>query len=157
MRKKVLEESALFVSILKWLSLATCIGIIVGISTAVFLGPLNKELVLASGVPYYYLFIPVGLLASTLFVKYFALDARGYGTEKLTEAVHQDSGKDKAFCYAGETTRDSNDYILWRFSRERRACRADRRSSLLRVCRFVLGYCIDELQEIRRETIIWKV
>ncbi len=35
MRRRVIEESVLFVSILKWLSLATCIGIIVGISTAI--------------------------------------------------------------------------------------------------------------------------
>jgi H+/Cl- antiporter ClcA len=44
-------------------------------------------------VPYYYLLIPVGLLASTLLVKHFAPDARGHGTEKIIEAVHQKSGK----------------------------------------------------------------
>lgn len=93
MRKQVVEESVLFVSILKWLFLATCIGIIVGVSTAIFLGLLHKGIELVSGVPYYYLLIPVGLLASTLLVKYFAPDARGHGTEKIIEAVHQKSGK----------------------------------------------------------------
>ena len=33
MRRKIVEESVLFISILKWLSLATCIGIIVDFST----------------------------------------------------------------------------------------------------------------------------
>jgi H+/Cl- antiporter ClcA len=93
MRKKVVEESVLFISILKWLILATCIGIIVGCSTAIFLGLLHKGIALISGVPYYYLLIPVGLLASTLLVKHFAPDARGHGTEKIIEAVHQKSGK----------------------------------------------------------------
>jgi H+/Cl- antiporter ClcA len=93
MKRKVIEESVLFISILKWLFLATCIGIIVGISTAIFLGLLHKGIALISGVPYYYLLIPVGLLASTLLVKHFAPDARGHGTEKIIEAVHQKSGK----------------------------------------------------------------
>lgn len=95
MRKQVVEESVLFVSILKWLFLATCIGIIVGVSTAIFLGLLHRGIELISGVPYYYLLIPVGLLTSTLLVKYFAPEARGHGTEKIIEAVHQKSGKIK--------------------------------------------------------------
>jgi hypothetical protein len=37
MRKKIAEGSVLFISILKWLFLASCIGVIVGISTTVFL------------------------------------------------------------------------------------------------------------------------
>ena len=95
MRRKVVEESVLFVSIIKWLSLATCIGIIVGFSTAVFLGVLHKGIALVSALPYYYLLLPVGLLASMLLVKYFAPDARGHGTEKIIEAVHRNSGKIK--------------------------------------------------------------
>lgn len=95
MKKKVLEESVLFISILKWLALATCIGIIVGISTAIFLGVLHKGIALLSGLQHYYLLVPVGLLVSTLLVKYFAPDARGHGTEKIIEAVHQHSGKIK--------------------------------------------------------------
>ncbi|MHB8881641.1 MAG: chloride channel protein [Thermodesulfovibrionales bacterium] len=95
MRRRVVEESVLFFSIIKWLSLATCIGIMVGISTAIFLGVLHEGIALLSVLPYYYLLLPVGLLASTLLVKYFAPDARGHGTEKIIEAVHQNSGKIK--------------------------------------------------------------
>lgn len=95
MRKKFLESSVLFVSISKWIFLAICIGLIVGVSTTVFLGLLNKGIALVSGVPYYYLLVPVGLLSSTLLVKYFAPDASGHGTEKIIEAVHKNSGKIK--------------------------------------------------------------
>ena len=93
MKKKVVEESVLFVSILKWLLLATCVGILVGGSTAVFLGLLHNGIRLATGFSYYYLLIPAGLLTSTLLVRYFAPDARGHGTEKIIEAVHKHSGK----------------------------------------------------------------
>ncbi|MBA4372152.1 MAG: voltage-gated chloride channel [Thermodesulfovibrio sp.] len=95
MKRHVIEESVLFVSILKWLFLATGVGIIVGLSTAIFLGLLHKGIELTTGMPYYYLLIPPGLLASTLLVKYFAPDARGHGTEKIIEAVHQNSGRIK--------------------------------------------------------------
>ncbi|MBI5640524.1 MAG: chloride channel protein [Nitrospirae bacterium] len=90
-----MEESVLFVSILKWLFLSSCIGVIVGVSTAIFLGLLHKGIALVEGRPYYYFLIPVGLLTSTLLVKYFAPDARGHGTEKIIEAVHRNSGKIK--------------------------------------------------------------
>lgn len=93
MKKKMLEESVLFISILKWLALATCIGILVGVSTTIFLGLLHEGISIVSSVPYYYVLIPVGLLSSTLLVHYFAPDARGHGTEKIIEAVHQNSGK----------------------------------------------------------------
>jgi H+/Cl- antiporter ClcA len=95
MKRRVIEESVLFISILKWLFLATCVGIIVGISTTIFLALLHKGIGYVSGISYYYLLIPVGLLSSTLLVKYFAPDARGHGTEKIIEAVHQNSGKIK--------------------------------------------------------------
>lgn len=93
MKRKIIEESVLFVSVLKWLFLASCIGILVGVSTAVFLRTLHKGIGLVSGLPFYYLFIPAGLLLSTLLVGYFAPDARGHGTEKIIEAVHKHSGK----------------------------------------------------------------
>ncbi len=95
MKRRVLEESVLFISILKWLLLATSVGVMVGISTAVFLSVLHKGIALANGIPHYYLLIPIGLLVSTLLVKHFAPDARGHGTEKIIEAVHQNSGKIK--------------------------------------------------------------
>lgn len=95
MRKKIIEESVLFVSILKWLLLATCIGIIVGISTTIFLNLLEFGISRAARNQYYYLLLPVALFLSALIVKTFAPDAEGHGTEKIIEAVHRHAGKMK--------------------------------------------------------------
>jgi chloride channel protein, CIC family len=95
MRKKVLESSVLFVSILKWLFLASCIGIIVGISTTVFLRLLGLGISGAARYQYYFLLLPASLFSSALIVKTFAPDAEGHGTEKIIEAVHRHSGKMK--------------------------------------------------------------
>ncbi len=95
MRKKVVEGSVLFISILKWLFLATCIGIFVGISTTVFLKLLNLGISATARHHYYFLLLPVALFLSALIVKVFAPDAEGHGTEKIIEAVHRHSGKMK--------------------------------------------------------------
>ena len=95
MRRKVVESSVLFVSILKWLFLATCIGILVGISTTVFLKLLGFGISAAAQYRYYFLLLPVALFLSALIVKVFAPDAEGHGTEKIIEAVHRHSGKMK--------------------------------------------------------------
>ncbi len=93
MRKKVVEGSVLFISILKWLFLATCIGVIVGISTAVFLKLLNISISSAAKFHYYFLLLPAALFLSAFIVKTFAPDAEGHGTEKIIEAVHRHSGR----------------------------------------------------------------
>ncbi len=93
MRKKVVEGSVLFISILKWLFLATCIGVIVGLSTAAFLKLLGLSISATAPHHYYFLFLPVALFLSALVVKVFAPDAEGHGTEKVIEAVHRHAGK----------------------------------------------------------------
>jgi len=93
MRKKIVEESVLFVSILKWLFLASCIGIIVGISTTVFLKALGSSILFTGSFKYYFLVLPVALFLSSLMVRYLAPEAEGHGTEKVIEAVHKRSGK----------------------------------------------------------------
>lgn len=95
MKKKVLEQSVIFISILKWILLASAVGIIVGFSTALFLKVLTGGIKVASHMPYYWLLLPLGLIVSTLLVKHFAPDAQGHGTEKIIEAVHRKSGKIK--------------------------------------------------------------
>ena len=96
MRKHILESSVLFVSILKWLFLATCAGILVGLSTTVFLKLLGISIAATSQYQYYYLLLPAALFMSALAVKYLAPDAQGHGTEKIIEAVHRHSGRIKA-------------------------------------------------------------
>ncbi len=93
MRRKVVESSVLFISILKWLFLASCAGVLVGLSTTVFLKALGFGISAASEYRYYYLLLPTALFLSALIVKYLAPDAEGHGTEKIIEAVHKHSGK----------------------------------------------------------------
>ncbi len=95
MKRKIMEQSVLFASIIKWIFLASCIGILVGASTAIFLKLLNGGILLMSRIPYFFLLMPLGFLASTLLVKYLAPDARGHGTEKIIESVHRRSGRIK--------------------------------------------------------------
>ncbi|MEC4675591.1 MAG: chloride channel protein [Nitrospirota bacterium] len=93
MRKRVIEESVLFISILKWLFLASCIGAIVGFSTAIFLKLLEYGIGYSKGFGLYFLLLPVAFFLSSFIIKYLAPEAEGHGTEKVIEAVHKRSGK----------------------------------------------------------------
>ena len=93
MKKSLVEESVLFISVLKWVVLATGVGVAVGLSTTFFLKILDFGISRIQVFPYFFLLLPAGLLISALAVKYCASDAKGYGTEKVIEAVHKNSGK----------------------------------------------------------------
>lgn len=95
MRRKefLLEESILFISVVKWFLLASCVGAIVGGSTAFFITWLNKSILFTAQYKYYFLILPLALFASGILTKYLAPDARGHGTEKVIEAIHRYSGK----------------------------------------------------------------
>jgi H+/Cl- antiporter ClcA len=93
MRKKVLESSVLFISISKWIFLASIAGIIVGFSTAIFLKLLGLSMDFAKGYKYYFTLLPAAMFLSVIIVKYLAPEAEGHGTEKVIEAVHKRSGK----------------------------------------------------------------
>jgi len=87
------EESVMFLSVLKWFLLATLIGIIVGLSTFVFLKGLGYGIRMANEIPYYLAFLPFAMVISVLIVKKCAPGAEGHGTEKVIEAVHRFNGK----------------------------------------------------------------
>src|SRR5208282_2685940 len=93
MRKKVLEGSVLFISISKWIFLASLTGIIGGFSTAFFLKLLGLSMDFAKGYRYYFVLLPAAMFLSVIIVKYLAPEAEGHGTEKVIEAVHKRSGK----------------------------------------------------------------
>ncbi|MEN6385390.1 MAG: chloride channel protein [Phycisphaerales bacterium] len=95
MRHKIAEETVLFVSVAKWILLATIVGLIVGLSTTIFIKILIWSSRFADHHPYYFLILPAALIASTLIVKFLAPDARGHGTEKVIEAIHKHSGRIK--------------------------------------------------------------
>lgn len=94
-QRKFTEEIVLFISILKWVVLATGVGIIVGLSTSAFLKVLNWSNILKINYSYYFILLPFGLFISAVMTKYLAPDAEGHGTEKVIEAVHKNSGKIK--------------------------------------------------------------
>lgn len=95
MRKRhlLLEESVLFVSVVKWFLLSSCIGGIVGLSTAFFIFVLNSSIFYTAQYKYYFLTIPAALFISAVLIKYLCPEARGHGTEKVIEAIHKHSGK----------------------------------------------------------------
>ncbi|HTO94382.1 MAG TPA: chloride channel protein [Bacteroidota bacterium] len=92
MPRRFTEASILFVSVLKWFVIASLVGVLVGGSTALFLWCLNKSTELLLPVPFHYLLLPVAFLISSVLVEYLAPDARGHGTEKVIEAIHQRGG-----------------------------------------------------------------
>ena len=96
MKRRIKEETILFISVIKWVFLATLAGVVVGLSTTVFLKLLNWSAKNCSQYPYYFLLLPVAMFLSALMVKYLAPDAEGHGTEKVIEAVHKHAGKIKA-------------------------------------------------------------
>jgi H+/Cl- antiporter ClcA len=93
MKHKFIEESVLLVSVLKWFVLATGIGVVVGLSTTLFLKLLYWSVSTASAYPYFFFFVPLGLFVSGLIIHLVEPEARGYGTEKVIEAVHKRFGK----------------------------------------------------------------
>jgi H+/Cl- antiporter ClcA len=92
MRKRLTETSILFVSVVKWFALASVVGVLVGGSTALFLWCLQWATGTLDGVPYHYALLPIALFLSALIVQYLAPDAKGHGTEKVIEAIHQRAG-----------------------------------------------------------------
>lgn len=95
MKGKLTEESVLFVSVLKWLILATVTGAIVGVSTSIFLKALGWSLDLTGQHRDYFLLLPVAFIVSTWLIRTLAPDAEGHGTEKVIAAIHTSSGRIK--------------------------------------------------------------
>lgn len=93
MKKRIAEQSVLFVSVLKWVFLATIVGALVGLSTSVFLLALNAATEFTGRFSYYFLTIPAAFCLSVILVRRLAPEAEGHGTEKVIEAVHKRSGK----------------------------------------------------------------
>lgn len=95
MKKRFYEGLILLYSILKWFFLSSIIGVIVGVSTTIFLKLLNLSIGFANHFSLYYLSLPVVFFLCIIFTKYLAPDAEGHGTEKVIEAIHKNNGKIK--------------------------------------------------------------
>jgi H+/Cl- antiporter ClcA len=93
MKRRLTEETVLFISVVKWVVLAAIIGVIVGFSTTLFLKLLNFSLEHSHRYPYYFLSLPAAFFFSAVVIRKLAPEAEGHGTEKVIEAVHRRSGK----------------------------------------------------------------
>jgi H+/Cl- antiporter ClcA len=89
MRRTLTEESILFASVIKWIALASCTGVVVGLAATAFLKSLSWATDAADGWSHTYLFLPLAFLVSSLLTTYLAPDAAGHGTEKVIEAIHR--------------------------------------------------------------------
>jgi H+/Cl- antiporter ClcA len=93
MKKRLTEQTVLFISVVKWVALAAIIGVIVGFSTTLFLKLLNSSLEFSHRYRYYFLALPAAFLFSAVLIRRLAPEAEGHGTEKVIEAVHKRSGR----------------------------------------------------------------
>ena len=93
LRGHLTEESVLFISVLKWVAIATGVGVIVGAATAGFLYLLGWSISRTHSYPLYYLALPIAFFLSSAMIKTIAPDAEGHGTEKVIEAFHKRAGR----------------------------------------------------------------
>lgn len=94
LHKHVMEQTAIFFSVAKWVFLSSFVGVIIGAIVTLFLKMLQLSESSRSFLPFhYYYLLPFALLLSVYIIKKFAPDAEGHGTEKVIEAVHKKSGK----------------------------------------------------------------
>ncbi len=93
MRYRPVETLVLVISVLKWVVIAACVGVIVGLLSSLFLVCLDSGIALVSGFPRYYWLLPLAMLACPLLVNKLCPEARGHGTEKVIEALHKKRGE----------------------------------------------------------------
>ncbi len=93
MKKKIIEQSVLFISVLKWFTISSFIGVVVGGVTTLFLYMLMWSTKAMGNWSLYFLLVPVGFFVSSMLTTCFCPEAEGHGTEQVIEAVHQRAGK----------------------------------------------------------------
>jgi H+/Cl- antiporter ClcA len=92
-QKIVRAEAMNYLSAVRWFILAIIAGVLVGISTTIFLKALLFVVAFTGRIPHYFLAIPLAFLASLLIVNKFAPEAGGHGVEKVIDSVHKRFGK----------------------------------------------------------------
>jgi len=96
LQKHITEQTAIFISVVKWVFLSSFIGIIIGAVITFFLKILQYAEDSQSLLPFHYYYIlPFALVLTVWLVKTFAPTAEGHGTEKVIDAIHNDYGKIK--------------------------------------------------------------
>ncbi len=92
MRRRIAEPTILFLSIIKWVFLATLAGAVVGGATSGFLLLLGWTTNVSRQSPLWFWILPVAMFGSSLLVTLLAPEAEGHGTEKVIEAIHKRDG-----------------------------------------------------------------
>lgn len=94
MQRHITEQTAIFISVVKWVFLSSFIGIIIGAVITLFLKILQYSEESQALLPFnYYYLLPFALLLTVWIIRTFAPTAEGHGTEKVIDAVHNDYGK----------------------------------------------------------------
>ena len=92
MNSRFLEICVLLISLLKWMILAGLVGMIVGLSSTVFLLVLQKGIEALEVISSPVLFLPIGLALSAWLTTRIAPETQGHGTERVIQAIHQRAG-----------------------------------------------------------------
>ncbi|HPJ15978.1 MAG TPA: chloride channel protein [Spirochaetota bacterium] len=88
MKKKITEETVIFASVVKWVLLATVVGIFTGIASSGFVRLLDYSISFQAGFPYYYMFLPLILpCVAYLSIKVFP-SSLDYTTDKVISVIH---------------------------------------------------------------------
>ncbi len=94
MKKHLTEQTAIFLSVTKWMFLSSFIGVLIGGVVTLFLTVLHIGEESRADLPFaYYYLLPLALVLTVWIVRTFAPTAEGHGTEKVIEAVHKNHGK----------------------------------------------------------------
>jgi H+/Cl- antiporter ClcA len=96
MIKFLREERVIFYNIVRWIVLATLIGIGAGLLISFFFKILDWGSNIPAHYPWYFWLLPLVFILNMFLVKHFAPDAGGQGTEEVIQAVQRQSGKIKA-------------------------------------------------------------
>ncbi|MCC6503507.1 MAG: chloride channel protein [Deltaproteobacteria bacterium] len=105
MKKELTEQTVIFISVAKWVLLASVVGIATGASTTIFVETLNWGARAASNFRYYFLAMPLGLLISALIIKHVLPGAKGHGANQVIDSIHRTSGKIKPVAIVAEFCR----------------------------------------------------
>ncbi len=97
MQRHLTEQTAIFLSVAKWIFLSSVVGIIIGFVITFFLKSIqiaeDYQVDFSSGYFHYYYLLPIAFVVSVWLIKTFAPTAEGHGTEKVIEAVHKKDAK----------------------------------------------------------------
>ncbi len=93
-KKHVAEQTAILMSVTKWMVLSSFIGIVIGAIVTFFLKTIQYAEKVQHELPFpYYYTLPFVLVLVVWMIKTFAPSAEGHGTEKVIEAVHKRHGR----------------------------------------------------------------